>query len=162
VLKAAHHLLQCMLCCMAVVDALYTLAELFGLGFDTWHLQLWSVALTTDDLKQSACAGMHCNNFLQCCGKCDVMLLSYVAVLGQTEGPWSSLGMVTPSATSRSPPLHPTQLHRRNLHRQQRAQQTEVNDSHLLLCVFVMSHHVKALLCSSTLYFVSSTTKFSV
>ncbi len=32
---------------MAVVDALCTLAELFGLGFDTWHLQLRSVALTT-------------------------------------------------------------------------------------------------------------------
>lgn len=51
-LKAAHHLLQCMLCCMAAVDALYTLDELFGLGLDTWHLQLRSVALTTDGSSQ--------------------------------------------------------------------------------------------------------------
>ena len=37
---------------MAVVDALYTLDELFGLGLDTWHLQLRSVALTTDGSSQ--------------------------------------------------------------------------------------------------------------
>ncbi len=89
------------------------------------------------------------------------MLLSYVVVLGQTEGPWSSLGMVTPSATSRSPPLHPTQLHRRNLHRQQKVQQTEVNDSHPLLFTCVMSHHMKALSRSSTLCLLLFIIRFS-